>query len=364
MLRAAWILMPMMMLAPVLVPAGSVPSELVPSEPVTHASQYQEISPKASFPRCSQQQLHDVGFPDHMHAYWWPSWEVMTDENGETYGPRAFCLKKKVLPRENLLIEDGHLAWRYFETRQNTRYKPCDFLLLLETLDWAQRSVSSALGLTPTDTLRVVSPDDLNSYREATEQDIWRLYKLEGNTVIIEPFGTLQARTLDGHAVFAVVTDWLLREQLPTELPPWLHHGLAEYFSENGAHLLNYMVQFRGQGSPVLSVPTIDFILSRGVDPDPGKDREMYRRASYSAFLMAWELVENRGGVKKLRKYLDKVREGSDLDKAARKVYGLSMEELAKSLDPVELGEPVGDAVQARRPAQRPAQRPARKTAN
>ncbi len=95
---------------------------------------------------------------------------------------------------------------------------------------------------------------------------------------------------------FALVTDWRLRENLPAPLPPWLHYGLTEYLSENGVHLNNYMLQFREQG-PVMFSPLItDTILSQPPDPDRGRDREMYRRASYSAFLMVWRLVEEQRG--------------------------------------------------------------------
>jgi len=320
----------------------------------THPSQLPELTEGATFPRCIPEELKSAGFPDHMHAYWWPDWQVLRDEDGQTYGPRAFCDKKVVKPREGLIIEPGRLAWRHFVTYQNPAYEPCDFLLLLETLDLAERRFAALTGLGAVDTLKVISPDNVPAYREATGQDVWRLHKLEGNRAVIEPYGTLQARTLDGHAVFALVADWLLSTRLPADLPPWLHHGLAEYFAENGVHLVNYMGQFRSEGSPVFSPAITDFILSGDPDPDLGKDRENYRRASYSAFLMAWELVENRGGVKKLRDFLTRVQKGGDPDRAAQKIYGMDLEELAKSLDPAVLGEPIGDAVQSRRPAQKP----------
>ncbi|PID80669.1 hypothetical protein CSA17_04155 [bacterium DOLJORAL78_65_58] len=320
----------------------------------THPNQLPELKPEATYPRCLPEELESAGFPDHMHAYWWPDWQVLSDEDGQTYGPRAFCDKKVVKPRAGLVIEPGRLAWRCFVTHQNRAYKPCDFLLLLETLDLAERRFAALTGLGAVDTLHVFSPDNIPDYREATGQDVWRLHKLEGNRVIIEPYGILQARTLDGHAAFALVADWLLSARLPSDLPPWLHYGLVEYFAENGVHLVNYMAEFRGEESLLFSPAITDFILAGEPDPDAPKDREMYRRAGYSAFLMAWELVENRGGVKKLREFLTLVREGVEPDRAAGKIYGMDLEELAKSLDPVVLGEPIGAAVQSRHPAKRP----------
>ena len=320
----------------------------------THPSQLPELTPDTTFPRCTPEELESAGFPDHMHSYWWPDWEAPLDENGQKYGPRAFCDKKTITPREGLVIEPGRLAWRHFVTHQNEGYHPCDFLLLIETLDLAERRFAALTHLDAVDTLHIISPDNLPAYREATGQDIWRLYQLKGNRAVIEPYGTLQARTLDGHAAFALVADWVLSQRLPADLPPWLHFGVVEYFAENGVHLVNYMGQFRPEGPVVFSPAITDFILGGAPDPDLDRDREMYRRASYSAFLMVWELVENRGGIQKLREFLVLVREGVEPDRAAKKIYGMDMEELAKSLDPAVLGEPIGDAVQSRRPAAKP----------
>jgi hypothetical protein len=323
------------------------------ADPV-HPSQQPALNIEATFPRCSEADLAAAGYPDRMHMHWWPDWEVMTDEDGVTYGPGAFCNRKILLEHEGLSVQPGSNSYGRFITHQNAKYKPCDLMLLLEYMDWADHVLPEMLGLFPEDTLKVISPDNLESYKQVTGQDIWRLYKLKDNTCIIEPFGILQARTLDTHAVFMFVTDWLLSENLPVRLPAWLHYGLVEYMSENGVHLTNYMGEFRHDGDILFSPAIINVILSQPPDSDLDRDRTMYRRACYSAFLMAWELVENRGGVKTLREFLVLVREGVELDKASQKIYGMTMEELAISLDPVVLGEPIGQKIQSRRPALQP----------
>lgn len=326
----------------------------LPAAAQTHPSQQPPLTPDASFPRCTAEQLAAGGFPDHMHAWWWPDWEVLTDADGVTYGPGAFCASKTVLPREELVIGEGEKRFGHFVVRHNPAYAPCEMLPLLELLDLAHRQVGPLLGLAAEDTLTVVSPDNIASYREATGQDIWRLYALDGDHGILEPYGTLQARTLDGHAAFMLVSDWLLRENLGTALPPWLHQGLVEYLAEDGVHLANYMVQFRAEGDPLLSAPMIDIILSRGPDPDPGRDREMYRRACYSSFLLVWRLVEDNGGLEPLRRFLAQVSAGADPDAAAVEVYGADLGELALRLDPAKLGEPLGTATQSRQPHLQP----------
>jgi hypothetical protein len=238
--------------------------------------------------------------------------------------------------------------------RHNPAYADCDMLPLLELLDWAGRSAEQLLGLTSPDTLTVISPDNISSYRQLTGQDVWRLYALQNDTCIIEPLGTLQARTLDGHAAFMLVFDWLLRENVGQNLPPWLHRGLVEYLGENGVHLVNYMVQFRQQENLLLAPPLIDAFLAQGPDPDRARDREMYRRACYSSFLMVWRLVEEEGGLQAMRRFLDLVKDGVHAEAAAGMVYGATITELALKLNPAQLEEPIGQATQSRKPQIQP----------
>jgi hypothetical protein len=320
----------------------------------THPSEQPPMTRDTVFPRCSAEQLASGGFPDHLHSHWWPGWQVLTGPDGQTYGPGAFCDRKTPLPRPGLVIAEDHKAFGNFVVRHNPAYAACDMLPLLEMLTWAGHANQDLLGLTSADTLEVISPDSIADYRQQTGQDVWRLYLLDGDSCIIEPYGTLQARTLDGHAGFMLVTDWLLRENLGDSLPPWLHQGLVEYLSEDGVHLVNYMVQFRGQGNLLFSAPLIDALLARGVDPDPGRDREMYRRACYSAFLMVWRLVEEEGGLPALRRFLELAAGQAGPDEAAGQVYGQSLAELALRLDPTKLDEPIGTATQSRKPHKQP----------
>jgi hypothetical protein len=331
-----------------------LPLASIAQEEVLHPSQLPALSVDAKFPRCSPEELLTSGFPDNMHAQWWPDWEVLVDAEGNTYGPLSICKHKVLTPREGLVIEPGRHSYGLFVTEHHEAFKPCDIMTLLENLTWAGTVLPEMLGLVPTDTLTVISPDNIPQYQELTGYGVWRLYQLEGNTCIIEPYGTLQARTLDAHAVFMLVTDWILTEKLPVKLPAWMHTGLVEYMSDDGAHLISYMRQFRSR-DPFLFTPEMtNFILSQPPDPDIDRDREMFRRASYASFLMVWELVENRGGLEAMREFLVLVGEGVDIDKASKKVYGMKMLELEKSLDPAVHGEPIDKNTTSLKPARQP----------
>jgi hypothetical protein len=282
-----------------------------------------------------------AGFPDHLHAYTWSGWEVLTDHQGRTYGPGALCDHSKMLPREGLIVEPDKKRYGQFVLQHNPLYKNCEMIQFLELLDWANHDVSGLLGLAAVDTLTILNPDNTQQYTELTGQGTWRFYVLDGDKCTMQPFPVLMARTLAAHAAFMLVTDWILQETIEADLPPWLHQGIIEYMGEDGMHLLSYMSEFRPAGPVILSPPDIDASLTRGVDPNEGKDRQTFRRGCYSAFLMVWQLVEHEGGLKGLREFLDMAASGMDLDQAGLRVYGMNMEQLAVFLDPIKMGEPL-----------------------
>jgi|GEM_PF-1629664 len=321
-----------------------------PAVSQTHPSELLPLTPDAQFPRCTQRELMRVGFPDHLHAHQWSDWEPLRGPDGRAFGPGAFCYQRTVEPQAGLIIEPDSKQYGPFVFQHNPGYGDCDMLGWLELLVWAGTLVPELLDLEAPGTLVVVNPDNTKQYREMTGQGTWRLYQLQGDDCVIEPYPVLQARTLEAHAAFMLVTEWTLRTAIEQDLPPWLLQGLVEYIAEDGVHLINYMNEFRPNGPILMSPPLVDALLTRGVDPDPGRDREMYRRACYSAYLMAWQLVENEGGLEALREFLALAADGAALDDASRRVYGLDMAGLAELLDPVILGEPVGKSTQSRTP--------------
>jgi hypothetical protein len=94
--------------------------------------------------------------------------------------------------------------------------------------------------------------------------------------------------------------------------------------------------------------------LAKGVDADQDADREMFRRASYSAFLMVWQLVEHEGGLISLQDFLAKVASGVDLDVASQEVYGADLSLLANLVDAVANGEPASGKMNRQKPHQQP----------
>ncbi len=308
----------------------------------SHPSQLPALTPEAFFPRCSARELATVGFPDHKHSFLWPDWETLVDADGRTYGPGSFCQHRQVIPRPDLIISADTKGIGPFVIKHNPGYSDCDMLQFLELLDWAGHEVPPLLGLSLPDSLIVTNPDNLEAYSAQTGFGMWRLYDLAGDQVIMEPWPILQGRTLDAHAAFMLVTDWTLRSHVGSALPPWLQQGLVEYVGEDGQHLVNYMAQFRADGDVLMTPLLVDALLSKGPDPELMLDREIFRKACYSAFLMAWELVENRGGLEALQDCLHLVAEGTGFSDASVAVYGLDAKELASSLDPIQLGEPGG----------------------
>jgi len=284
----------------------------------THPSEMPKLSNEATFPRCSESQLASAGFPDHKHEHHWYGWEVLQTADGQKFGPGSLCERKVLLGHEKLIINPGEKHFGQFSLLHAPGYADCDMLAFVELLDWANHVVPELLGLSVSDTLTVLNPDNTEHYKEQTGQGVWRLYQLDGNEVTIEPYPVLLARTLEAHGAFMLVTDWILHQALPVDLPLWMHQGLVEYMGEDGAHLFNYMAEFRGEGSVLFSAPLVDAILAKGIDPNQDVDREMFRRACYSAFLMVWQLVEFEGGLNALQDFLAKVASGVDLDVASK----------------------------------------------
>jgi len=315
-----------------------------------HPADLPPLTPDAVFPRCTSRQLELAGYPDHCHAWVWSDWQPPVGADGAPYGPGAYCKGGELVDARDVYITADTKARGRLVLQHQPGYGPCDMLPFLGLADMAHRELVALLELDAPDTLVMVNTDNVPHYRNLTGQDIWRFYRREGNRAVLQPIGTLQARTLDGHAAYRLVAEWLLDRALPAELPAWLHQGLAEYLSEDGVHLNNYMAEFRVHGPVLMTPQEASAVLAAGVNPDRGLDRYHYRRACYSSFLGAWELVENQGGLEALRAFLHAVQGGADPDAASLSEWGVDLAGLAQLVDPVQLGEPIGKAVEPRRP--------------
>lgn len=320
----------------------------------THASQLPPLTLEGPYPRAGEPLVGAVGFPDHLHEYHWGGWTPEAGLDGLPVGPGSLCSARQVLPREGLVIEPDAKRLGPWVLRHNPGYADCDMLPCLELMEWARARMWNLVGLAPRDTLVIENPNSSPHYLELTGQGVWRLYRLDGNQAVIEPFAVLLARQLDGHGTFMLAIDWILRQNLPQALPPWLHQGLVEYLGEDGIHLADYMAEFRAKGPVVMGPAEIDAVLSAPVDPDQGRDREQFRKACYNAFLMTWQLVEYEGGMLALRDFLGQAAAGIPLDQAARTVYGQDLAGLAAYLDPLATGEPAGGRVFNANPHRQP----------
>lgn len=338
-------------------PAGGVSpaAEAVPDSSTTlpdHPSSLAPLSLQSTFPRFTPAQLAAAGFPDHLHACRVPGWEPMQDADGVAYGPNSLVRGRERQPVRGLLVDAGSIRYRGIHLRHDVDVSEHMELPMVELLDWARRDVAALLGFDRDDTLLVYDPPTLEDYTAATGNGFWRLYAWQDGECIIEPAATMAARTLDAHAAFAIVTDWLLAGAASEgALPAWFTNGLGSYLGEYGVHLVNYMLEFRSAGIAVRSAPAwADSVLAALPAADRQTDRQSHRLANYTAFLMVWELVENRGGLTALRTLVAELAAGATPDQACRRAYGLSWVDLAATLDPRVRPEPIGDAVQARSP--------------
>jgi len=319
-----------------------------------HPAALRPLSVDDTFPRFSAEELASAGFPDHMHAYGYPGYEPLLAEDGTTYGLFTLARGTELLPREGLEVEPGEVRYRRFHLRHGPDLSSAGVMPVIEVFDWAEREVTALLGHAREDTLRLINPADLDQYREATGYAFHRLYHREGSVVTIEPAKALFARSLALHAAFHAITVWELEDLLGGRtLPSWFTEGLASYLAEDGCHFLNYLLMYRPQGPVVMTPDAAEAVLAGAPDPDPEQDKIRYRKAGYSAFLMMWELVENRGGLGTLREFLHRVGDGEPVDEVSRRLWGADLDGLARELDPTTRPEPVGEAVGSRQP-QRP----------
>jgi hypothetical protein len=303
------------------------------------------LTAETTFPRFTPEELQKTGYPDHMHAFYWNDWVRLRDEEGGAYGPGTMCHGGRPIERPDLIVEPGHMQFGQIDLHYNPGYRPCQLILFVELCDYARVRIKELLGIERTDTLSVVNPDNTDAYREMTGNGVWRTFQLDGNDCVVEPIPVLIARTLIGHSVVELMTFWYLDHAVGDALPPWLAYGLVNYVADMGAHLNNYMAQFRVHGPVLLHPDEVDTILAGGPLPDDGEDRRLFRMASYSAFLMVWHLVEHNGGLEKIRKLLDDVSRGDELEDVVKELYGRDLPTLVGELDPHVTGEPIGDAI-------------------
>ncbi len=304
----------------------------------------------AGYPRFTPEQLRADGYPDSHHVVDRAGWMPRRDATGRPFGPGTVCSGPVWLDRPDAVKSGGRLSLGPFTVDFDPEYDPCQIAPLLEYCEAALVDVGGLLGLAPGDSLPILNPDNLDDYLQLTGQGPWRMMSYRHGACTVQPVPVLIARTLLPHAAYELVARWLLDANGGGALPTWLREGLAVYAADLGVHLNNYMEQYRPDGPPLLSPGDAAALLDAAPLPDPELDRQMHRRAHYSAFVMVWRLVEDHGGPTRLRTFLAAVRDGVAPDAACRASYGLDLAALAAQLDASQGPEPLGDAVQSRSP--------------
>ncbi|MFH1845434.1 MAG: hypothetical protein ABIF77_19795, partial [bacterium] len=299
------------------------------------------LTPDGPFPRYSPEQLQSSSFPDHMHAFYWPGWSPPVDHDGSPYGPGSLCSGDAVIPREGLIAEEGHTRYGQFEMFFNEGYGQCKLMKFIELCEVGRIRCRDLLELERDGLLRIVNPDKTEDYQAQSGLGVWRTYKLMGDSCLVEPVPVLMARTLIGHTAVELVTRWILHGSVGEQLPPWLEHGLANYLADMGAHLVNFMAEFRVAEEVLITPAEVDAILSAPPAADAHVDRQQHRQALYGAFLLVWRLIEDNGGLPMMRQFLAAVAQGQTPDAASEAVYGENITALAARLDPVQHGDPL-----------------------
>ncbi|MEZ4387833.1 MAG: hypothetical protein R3D98_09690 [Candidatus Krumholzibacteriia bacterium] len=330
--------------------ASGEPGPPPPPDPLpTHPAQLTPLTATTAFPRFAPEVLASAGYPDHKHVFGYPGYELPVAADGQTYGIHSLARGTLLLPRDGLVVAPGDLRYRHVHLQHAETFTPAGMLPAVEVLDWAEREVTALLGFARPDTLDVVCPADLDLYRERTGFGFHRLYRYDGAVAVLEPPQVLFARGLALHAAFHLMTVWQLDALAGGRtLPCWFRDGLASYFAEDGVHFLSYLAMYRPKGPVVLPFAETEAILAGPPDPDQETDKRRIRMAGYSAYLMVWELVENRGGLETVRRFLHRVHAGEAPDAVSRDLWGYALHDLAVDLDATRRPEPVGDAVQAR----------------
>lgn len=350
--RSAWILTALAIACATTVAADGATTPVLPDHPALLAP----LTVDGPYPRHTPAELESAGYPDHRHVYGYPGYEPPVDADGQTYGVFSLARGTRLLPREGLVTGPGEIRYRQVRFTHDPGVEPVAMMPMVEVLDWAEREVTHLLGHARADTLLVENTPDLDAYRARTGYDFHRLYWYDGERAIIEPAKVLFARGLALHAAFHLQTRWQLDGWLGDhDLPAWFTEGLAAYLSEEGPHFLSYLGMYRAEGPVLLDATATEAILAGPPNPDRHLDKRDYRMAGYSAFLMMWELVENRGGLATLREFLTRVAAGESVDAVSTDLYGARVAELAGSLDATRRPEPIGDGIAPRQVMKPPA---------
>lgn len=315
-----------------------------------HPALLAPLTPDAGFPRFTPAELAAAGYPDHKYVFAYPGYEPFVDGEGEPYGPLSLHRPPgPIQPRDGLILADGEIRYRGVRLRHDPAKQTATVIPMVEMLDWARRDLAALLAHEAHDTLLVEDTVDLADYRRRTGYGFHRPYRDQDGRAVLQPAQMLMARGLASYTAFHLVAVRLLEDLAGGRpLPIWLREGLASYLAEEGNNHLSFVARYRAEHPVVVPPDEVRRVLGGPPLDDDQADALQVRVASHSAFLMAWELVENRGGLKTVRELLVRIGRGEDPDDVCRSLYGTDLAGLAASLDATTRPEPVGDAVQPR----------------
>lgn len=291
------------------------------------------------YPTFDAPRIAEKGYPNNLdQPYWWPAesqgeWGILYDDEGVPYGPNTYYHFKTRLNHPDLVVTDSTMTGRWFTINRSDNVREEMTGRWLELHDLFHQDMKDALHFTPKGKIQIYAAPTLKDYKKVTGKDFWVTQVVDGPFIAYEPIGVLWSRTLALHAIRNGVATSFLDMKCHGNLPQWLRAGLASYLAEEGGVLEDFMVQFRGDRSVLLSSGEV----LRTIYPLTGK--EDGRIAQYNAFLMAWHLAQDYGWARVVQ-LLDLLQQGVLFEEAVPRVYGVSVPRLLELLDPQRLGDP------------------------
>ena len=282
----------------------------------------------------TEERLETEGYPDFKHDFSSLEWGVLFDDEGVTYGPRAYFVNQAAAGPPVPDVTDEYLESRWVRVHESTCCGPALIGHYLEICDLAYVEVSEQLRMESPPKLTVFGADDADHWRRLSGREFWVTHLVVGRSIFVQPISMMFRRTLAGHVAYASIAQALLDEKTHGRIPMWLREGISSYLSEEGFEHLSFMAEFRARDLPVLMTPAE---VERHVYPLV--DRTQGRIARYNAFLMVWHLSETWGW-ERVQDLLDLVEQGARFDDAVEQIYGVDQQTWLAAIDPTVLGEP------------------------
>ena len=161
-------------------------------------------------------------------------------------------------------------------------------MAVLKLMDQAADRANKTFGRIPSERLVVVCAPTMDAFRKATGRDWWQYSLIKGDTLSFQTPMTLFMRQLLNTAAQREYYMWVLGKLTAGKAPRWLLTGMASYLAGERDVLVGQRKEYATQDLR-MDVKDIEKTLTGD------NDRIPVRRATYNAYLMVSQLVQDRG---------------------------------------------------------------------